>query len=65
MNMCIFNLYYSAAKVTFKIFNIFYLYLLNLEDVKYAVKKIIYKIEIKENLTIFDQMQQFMKLKTF
>ena len=63
--MYIFNLYYSAAKTIFEIFNIFYLYILKLEDVKYAMKKIIYKIKIEENLTIFDQMQQFMKLKTF
>lgn len=63
--MYIFNLYYSAAKIIFEIFNIFYLYILKLEDVKYAMKKIIYKIKIEENLTIFDQMQQFMKLKTF
>lgn len=63
--MYIFNLYYSAAKIIFEIYNIFYLYILKLEDVKYAMKKIIYKIKIEENLTIFDQMQQFMKLKTF
>ena len=63
--MYIFNLYYSAAKIIFEIFNIFYLYILKLEDVKYAMKKNIYKIKIEENLTIFDQMQQVMKLKTF
>jgi len=41
------------------------LYILDLEDVKHLIKKIIYKIKIEENLTLFGQMQQFVKLKIF